>query len=89
MKEFRFVDCPEGCRLVGVDIHTATHLTLPISKDDAKALILSAFKSDDDQPRSEFQGVFADKTAGGVRVRQVAKDSWMDIPWTVIARDLT
>lgn len=69
MKEFHFADFLENCRLVGVDIHTATHLTLPISKEDVKALVLAAFKSGDDKPRSELQGVFADKAANGVRAR--------------------
>ncbi|WP_420586549.1 hypothetical protein [Ruegeria sp.] len=89
MQEFQIVESPEGCRLVGIDIHTATHLPLPITPEDAKALILAAFKSDDDKPRAEFHGVLADKTANGVRVHRVANDSWFEIPWTVIARDLT
>ncbi|WP_424833046.1 hypothetical protein [Ruegeria sp.] len=89
MQEFQIVESPEGCRLVGNDIHTSTHLPLPISPEDAKALILAVFKSDDDQHGCEFHGVLADSTANGVRIRQVGKDAWFEIPWKLVLRELT
>ena len=87
MKEYHIVETPEGCSLVGIDIHTKTHLPLPITPADAKALILAAYKSDDEHPRAEFHGIVADRTADGVRVRKVANNSWIEIPWSVIARE--
>lgn len=87
MKEFHIVETPEGCSLVGIDIHTQTRLDLPIPVADAKALIHAAFKSDDEHPRAEFQGILADRTTGGVRVRQVAKTNWFDIEWQLLARE--
>lgn len=86
MKEFHIIEQDAGCVLVGIDIHTKTHLPLPIKKEDAVALIRAAFKSDDEHPRAEFQGILADRTSGGVRVRQVAKDHWFDIAWPLLAR---
>jgi hypothetical protein len=88
MQDFRIVETDAGCALHLIDIHTATRLDLPIRPEDAKALIQAAFKSDDDNPRAEFHGILADKTAGGVRVHKVAGNSWFDIPWQVIAREI-
>ena len=87
MREFQIVETDEGCALVGIDLHTKTHLPLPIRPEDAKALIQAAFKSDDEHPRAEFQGILADRTTGGVCVRQVAKNTWFDIPWPLLARE--
>ena len=88
MQEFRIVETDKGSALHGIDIHTTWRLDLPIRPEDAKALILAAFKTDDAQPRVEFHGVLADRTTDGVRVRQVAKDHWFDIPWPIIAREI-
>ncbi|MCP5341132.1 MAG: hypothetical protein H6901_02835 [Rhodobacteraceae bacterium] len=88
MRKFEIIDTPEGCNLVASSLSTTTHLPLPITKADAKALILAAFKSDDEHPRAEFHGILADRNADGVRVRKVANNSWFDIPWAVIAREL-
>lgn len=87
MQKFLIVETPEGCSLHGIDIHTQTRLDLPIPVEDAKALLRAAFKSDDEHPRAEFHGIIADHTTGGVRVRQVTKDSWFDIPWQLLARE--
>ena len=88
MQTFRILPTPHGSRLLGEDIHTASHLDFPISPVDLKHLILAAFKSPDDQPRSELNGVIADRTAAGVRVRVVANNAWADIPWPCIARGI-
>ncbi len=88
MHTFRILKAPHGSRLLGEDIHTASHLDYPLEPTDLHDLILAAFKSPNDQPRAELNGVIADRTKEGVRVRVVANNSWTDIPWPSIARGI-
>ncbi|MET4130032.1 hypothetical protein [Roseovarius sp. MBR-6] len=85
--KFSIIDRGTKCALNCVDIHFATNLPLPIQADDAKALILAAFKAADHQPRRELHGVLADKMTFGVRVRVVGQDAHFDLPWSIIAQD--
>ena len=86
MPKFSIVPNIDCCRLTMIDLHTACHLDLPIRADDAHALIYAAFRASDENPRVEFHGILADRMAHGVRVRQVAKPHWFDIPWTALAQ---
>ena len=88
MATIRILPTPHGSRILAEDIHTAWHLDVPINLDDLHTLIQAAFKSPDDQLRSELQGVFADRTETGVRVRVVANTSHFDIPWPNLARGI-
>lgn len=88
MQNFQIIDIPEGCQFTAETTSSKFSLDLPIPGDDAKALILAAFRSPDEKPRAELHGVLADRTVDGVRVRIVAQNHVMDIPWPVIAREL-
>lgn len=68
--------------------HSGSTYPLPISAEDAQALILAAFKAPDTEPRAELHGVLADKMATGVRVRIVGDNSHFDLPWSAIAQGI-
>jgi hypothetical protein len=88
MQNFSIVETDKGSALLASSNHTATRLDLPIRPEDVKALILAAMKTEDEHPRVEFHGILADRTADGVRVHQVAKNNWFDIPWARAVREL-
>lgn len=79
---------PHGSRLIASDIHTAWHIDVPIAPDDLRTLITAAAKSPDENKRVELSGTLADRTAEGVRVRQVANNSHFDIPWPMVVRGI-
>lgn len=91
MRKYWIEPTPEtSCRLVGKDVASIWNLPLPISADDAHALVLAAFKAPEDGTcqRREFHGVLADKLTDGVRVRVVASMNHFDLPWAHIAAGL-
>lgn len=81
---------PASCRLVGKDIVSIWHLPLPISAEDAHALVMATFRAPEDGScqRRELHGVLADKLSDGVRVRVVASMNHFDLPWSHIAAGL-
>lgn len=88
LKSVSFQTTPHGSRLIGEDIHTVHHMDVPAPAEDLHALIVAAAKSDDLHPRAELQGVIADRTPEGVRIRVVANQSHFDIPWNFIVRGI-
>ena len=87
MRKYTIQTTPHGSRILFEQMNTCSHLDFQIAPPDLHTLILAAFRSPDKAPRAELAGVIADRTANGVRVRVVANNAWMDIPWDIIARD--
>jgi hypothetical protein len=81
---------PTSCRLSAKDVVNSWSLPLPISAEDAHALVLATFRAPEDGScqRREFHGVLADKLSDGVRVRIVADMNHFDFPWSHIAAGL-
>lgn len=88
MTSIRILPTPHGSRILAENMQTAWHMDTPVSPDSLHKLISAAFKSPDNQPRTELEGVYADKTETGIRVRVIANTSHFDIPWQLLARGI-
>jgi len=88
MTSIRILTTPHGSRILAENMQTVWHMDTPCDPNDLHALIFSAFKAPDNHPRTELNGVVADKTESGIRVRVVANTCHFDIPWQILARGI-
>jgi len=88
LTDFTINETPNGAKLVGYDMNRRPQfeLPLPASREDLNNLIRAAACAPLESPRVEIDGVQADQTENGVRVRNVARQSWFDIPWRLIVK---